>query len=145
MDLATTLSITALGVSVAAAGFTAWQAVGQSRGLKIERERRHDERTPKFSVKLRPVGQVLQLSLKLESPWPLSRVEVRNGWGFPMKRVSVGYENEPWKPYPGDFELWNVTKGQNLRPDMEIPFTINCQGKRREKWVVFVAPKVTPY
>ena len=74
--LAVWLSIAALGVSVLAALFTGWQALAASQSTRIERQRHHDERMPKFTARIEKSELDECLILKLDTPWELSKINI---------------------------------------------------------------------
>jgi hypothetical protein len=141
MDLATTLSIVALGVSVAAAGFTGWQAAAQHRTYAIERERRRDERTPVFKARLREFYGKENLRLELSSPWTVDQivVEILEGsFSFYLKGSLLPIFIRAWPD--------EVTQGQTMNFQIDRSFgtidsksrlKVQCQDGR-EPYIAFV-------
>ena len=71
------VALAALMISIIAAMFTAWQALAQHRATLIERDRRHDERTPVFEARaFRNHEKRITLSLRLTSPRSIENVRL---------------------------------------------------------------------
>src|SRR5690242_12372204 len=74
----TVIALVALIVSLVSAGFAGWQAVETRRVRQIERDRRHEERTPQFRLQVESMndGQWHRLWLVLTSPEALDSLSV---------------------------------------------------------------------
>jgi hypothetical protein len=70
------MALAALIISIAVAMFTGWQALVQHQATRIERDRRHDERTPAFEFQSYVDKGEMHIAAKLISPWPLDTVRL---------------------------------------------------------------------
>jgi hypothetical protein len=160
------VSIVAIFVSVASASYARIVAVA-TKGLHvIERERRHDERRPRFSAVVQVEGAAQHgqsargiLTLTLESEEPLAGVTLRMesgaGVSFPVIYGAVPpkpgavtlagfvydhYSGEPSGMKPHDSETWAVDVQADRKPRMRLDLT--CFAKDGEHWPVVVEAEI---
>jgi hypothetical protein len=87
------MALAALIIAIAAAMFTGWQALTQYQVTRIERDRRHDERTPVFEIQPRVSNGEIYVSVKLITPWRLSCIQLD------LSEVGVSAETPPGATY----------------------------------------------
>lgn len=131
--------IAALVISILAALFSGWQAVGQHRTANYERDRRHDERTPIFIAdSYLGNASIPNIRLRLKSPRVLSSLTVSVLTpGVVMHRGSFTIHSREIDSIgsvaPGKSMVWVIT---SLLPHTEtVELEIDCT-EGDEQWKV---------
>jgi hypothetical protein len=148
VDVSLVISIIAIIIAIASAVFTGISARADHGMLKIERQRRLDERHPRITTKLDGMGTKRILNITLDSPEPLAMLDVEiaeshfyrasgelGGWDCEFNPRAYGVEvPEPGRPALRAYS-YNVRNGEpaGLSQHDSISWAMNT--KKRLEWV----------
>jgi hypothetical protein len=148
------ISILALLTAGASALYTKQQAQAARQTTAIERERRHEERTPRFDARVESVSGWFRLWLRLDTTRPIARLTCRlveaDGITFGHSQNGVA----PDAPAPikeaswsetleqGDSACWKVELEDEHQTDVRL--RVQCRDQQGEEWQVTVPLSVPP-
>jgi hypothetical protein len=162
------LAIVAVLVALASAVYTARQASAAEGVLAIERDRRLEERRPRMSAWISPLGDedVKRLFVRLESREALARVDVQIlpgvGLYFLANQPYVDspdeydakhyrahadwrdsdqpYPGHPGAPEPGHTMSWAMDG--DVERGKPVLVDVTCHGEQGERWVITIYAEV---